>query len=159
MMFTTMSPAETRALGERLGRLLRPGDLIALSGGLGAGKTVLVQGIAAGMGITEPVTSPTYLIIHEYPGEIPLYHMDLYRLEAPAELVDLGCEEYFFGNGVTVIEWADRAADLLPPEYLQIDLHPRPESGEQARCLVFTPRGQRYVNLLEELKRDVGTCS
>ena len=154
MKVITNSPVETRRLGEKLGRLLAPGDLIALTGELGAGKTVLVQGIAAGLGIEDTVTSPTFLIIKEYPGKIPLYHIDAYRLAGPDELLDLGYEEYFFGQGVTVIEWADLILDLLPPAYLRIDLGPGP-GGEEKRCLVFSACGQRYVKLLEELKRDV----
>ncbi|HHY36806.1 MAG TPA: tRNA (adenosine(37)-N6)-threonylcarbamoyltransferase complex ATPase subunit type 1 TsaE [Firmicutes bacterium] len=154
MKIITNGPAETRRLGEKLGRLLAPGDLIALTGELGAGKTILVQGIAAGMGIEGPVTSPTFLIIKEYPGRIPLYHMDAYRLAGPEELLDLGYEEYFFGQGVTVIEWADLILDFLPPAYLRIDLDHAP-GGEEKRCLVFSARGERYGKLLEELKRDV----
>lgn len=115
MKVITNSPAETRRLGEKLGKLLAPGDLIALTGELGAGKTLLVQGIAAGMGIEATVTSPTFLIIKEYPGKIPLYHMDAYRLAGPEELLALGYEEYFFGQGVTVIEWADWSSTSFPP--------------------------------------------
>ncbi|HHW55385.1 MAG: tRNA (adenosine(37)-N6)-threonylcarbamoyltransferase complex ATPase subunit type 1 TsaE [bacterium] len=156
MKVITNSPAETRRLGEKLGKLLAPGDLIALTGELGAGKTLLVQGIAAGMGIEATVTSPTFLIIKEYPGKIPLYHMDAYRLAGPEELLALGYEEYFFGQGVTVIEWADLVLDLLPPAYLRIDLE-HAAGGEGKRCLVFSARGERYGKLLEELKRNVDT--
>ena len=155
MKVVTTSPAETRALGARLGRLMAPGDIIALIGGLGAGKTVLVQGIAAGLGLKGYITSPTYLIIKEHRGEIPLYHMDAYRLAGPEELEELGYEEYFFGRGVTAIEWADRIRALLPPEYLRLDMGRVEDGGDEDRSLLFTPYGERYTILLEELKHHV----
>lgn len=155
MRLVTTTPAATRELGARLGRLLAPGDIIALVGGLGAGKTVLVQGIASGLGLEGPITSPTYLIIKEYGGLIPLYHIDAYRLAGPEEMEGLGYEEYFFGRGVTAIEWADRIWALLPPEYLRLDVGRVEGGGDEDRSLVFTPYGERYGILLEELKRHV----
>jgi tRNA threonylcarbamoyladenosine biosynthesis protein TsaE len=102
--------------GITLGRLLQPGDVVALIGELGSGKTTLAQSIAEGLGVMEPVTSPTFTIINEYEsGRLPLYHFDVYRLKSPEEMESLGYEEYFFGSGVTIVEWADRVGALLPP--------------------------------------------
>jgi tRNA threonylcarbamoyladenosine biosynthesis protein TsaE len=112
---TTASAEETRALGERLGRRLEPGDVVALYGGLGSGKTTLAQGICRGLGVREVVNSPTFTIVNEYRGRCPVYHLDCYRLEGAEDLAGLGCEEYFYGDGVCLIEWAEKAADVLPP--------------------------------------------
>ena len=111
----TFGAAETFALGEKIGRGAAPGDIYCLEGDLGAGKTVLAQGIAAGLGITEPVNSPTFTVlqVHE-DGRLPLYHFDAYRLEEPEELYEIGAEEYFFGQGVSVIEWPSQIEELIP---------------------------------------------
>ncbi len=111
---TTASPEATRALGARLGAVARPGDVIALTGDLGAGKTCLIQGIAAGLGVREPVTSPTFILIAEYAGRLRLYHVDLYRVDRLEEIRALGIEELLDGDGLTVIEWAEKAEGLLP---------------------------------------------
>ena len=116
----TASAEETLALGRELAAALRPGDVIALSGMLGAGKTTLVKGVAAGLGVTEPVTSPTFTLIQEYEGRLPLYHIDLYRIKAEDELQELGLEEYLYGRGVTLIEWPEKAAAYLPPHTLAV---------------------------------------
>ena len=119
----TKSPAETKGLGERIGKLLLPGDVIALTGELGSGKTVLTKGIARGMGIKgDPVRSPSFVLIKEYSGKTPLFHFDLYRLKNQDELNTIGYEEYFSGKGVVVIEWAERAKNFLPEKYLVIKL-------------------------------------
>jgi len=110
----TATAEETLALGRELAAALRPGDVIALSGMLGAGKTTLVKGIAQGLDVTEPVTSPTFTLIQEYEGRLPLYHVDLYRIKEAEELEDLGLEEYFYARGVTLIEWPAKAAAFLP---------------------------------------------
>jgi|GEM_PF-430056 len=112
---------------ERFGRLLaknaKPGTVFALSGDLGAGKTTLTQSIAKELGVSEPVTSPTFTLIQEYrDGRLPLYHFDVYRLESEEELADIGCEEYFYGKGVSVVEWADKAGSLIPADAVRIDL-------------------------------------
>ena len=117
----TDSAQETQALGAALAPFLRPGDVISLSGDLGAGKTCFTQGLARGMGITERITSPTFNLIKEYGNSIPLYHFDVYRLHDPSDLYELGFEEYFYGNGVTVIEWGDKIESLLPRTHLRIE--------------------------------------
>lgn len=114
---------ETIALGEKLGASLQPGDILLLEGDLGAGKTTLTQGLAKGLGVTEFVNSPTFVIINEYfTGRLPLYHMDLYRVEEEAQLYDLGVEEYFYGNGVCVVEWPEIARAFLPEDFAQLSL-------------------------------------
>jgi len=116
----THSPEETWALAAELVEELVPGSVVALHGDLGAGKTCFVQGLAAALGIDEPITSPTYTLIGEYEGRLPLHHIDLYRLSGPEEALGLGLEEYFDVNGITAIEWAERAEGLLPPDLLHI---------------------------------------
>lgn len=142
--------AATIAWGRRLGQLLFPGAVVALTGPLGAGKTTLVRAIAEGLGITDPavVTSPTFVLLQHYPARLPIHHADAYRLRSPAELWDIGIDEYLYGDGVCLIEWADKVASLLPSDYLQIDLAPAPEGG---RCVRFLARGDRYTDLLRRL--------
>ena len=114
---TTHSAGETLATGKRFAATLRRGDVVALTGDLGAGKTQLVKGIAEGLGIAQEVTSPTFTLIHEYrSGKLPLYHIDLYRLDEAEEALKIGLDEYLGGDGVTVIEWADKFAELIPEE-------------------------------------------
>ncbi|MBI5701196.1 tRNA (adenosine(37)-N6)-threonylcarbamoyltransferase complex ATPase subunit type 1 TsaE [Candidatus Saganbacteria bacterium] len=113
-ILTTHSAEETVELGKKIGQELKPNDIVALYGGLGAGKTTLVQGIGLGLGIGEMITSPTFILINEYPGRIPLYHIDLYRLDDISQVEDLGIEEYFSKGGVCIIEWAEKLGNLLP---------------------------------------------
>lgn len=138
-------------IGLLLGKLLQPGDIICLYGRLGAGKTAFAQGVARGLGVEDPVTSPTFILINEYEGRLPFYHFDAYRLEGADDFAGLGYEEYFYGDGVALVEWADRVSDALPPERLDVELEP---DGEEQRLLRFKPRGDRYAALVEELKRD-----
>lgn len=152
----TRTPAETAWVGELLGMLLGPGDVVCLIGDLGAGKTSLAQGLARGLGVNDQVTSPTFTLINEYKGRLPLYHMDLYRLEGADELADLGYEEYVYGDGVTVMEWADRVMEALPRERLDIKLYAADDELDQRR-LVFEPAGRRFLHLTEELFRVVRT--
>jgi tRNA threonylcarbamoyladenosine biosynthesis protein TsaE len=118
----TNSPEETWALAAELAEELGPGTVIALHGDLGAGKTCFIQGYAAALGIDEPITSPTYTLIGEYEGRLPLHHIDLYRISGPEDALGLGLEEYFDINGITAIEWAERAEGLLPPDLLHIQI-------------------------------------
>ena len=109
-------------MGQALAKELKAGSVVALSGPLGSGKTVLIQGICSGLGVTEFVTSPSFVIINEYPGKVKVYHFDLYRLDNIEEFVKLGYEEYFYGNGITVIEWAEKIKKFLPEERVEINL-------------------------------------
>jgi len=118
----THSAEETRSLGERLGRQLVRGDVVALLGDLGSGKTCLIQGICRGLGVRGVVNSPSYTIVNEYLGRCPVYHLDFYRLHGREDLLDLGSEEYFYGDGICLIEWAERAVDLLPAQRVEVYL-------------------------------------
>lgn len=142
-------PRQTQQLGQSLGEIARPGDVILLVGDLGAGKTTLTQGIARGLGVSEYTASPSFVLVREYQGRLPLYHVDLYRLENVAEIGDLGLDDYFSGKGVSVVEWADRGLILLPPEHLLIRIQ---LYGETERVVHFHPRGDRYHSLVSEIE-------
>ena len=150
------SETETKKFGIGLGKLAGQGDVICLDGQLGSGKTTLTQAIALGMGIDKNcyVTSPSFNIFHEYPGIIPLYHMDFYRLSNSDDVVEMGLDEYFYGSGVTVIEWAGKALDILPQDRLSIFLT---GSGQNARVAVCTyPEAlwqERFNVLLKTVSR------
>ena len=144
-------PEWTRGFGRRLGRLLRPGDVVGLIGPLGSGKTCLAQGIIEGLGVRGPIPSPTFTLIHQYRGRLPVYHFDLYRLEDPRELEELGAEEYFYGDGVTIIEWAERAGDYLPRSYLRLELERVPGREDNARRVILSPVGEGYFHLVKAL--------
>lgn len=118
----TRSREETVNLGEKIAKSLKSGDVVALSGPLGAGKTTLIQGIAKGLGIHNYVTSPTFTLINEFKGKLDLYHVDLYRLNDVSEAEDIAIEEYFERNGITVIEWAEKIKDILPDNVKHIDI-------------------------------------
>lgn len=123
-MFTIIShsPDETRELARKLAPILSEGDVINLSGDLGTGKTVFTKGLADGLGIDEPVTSPTFTIIKEYKGRLPLYHFDVYRLADASELDELGVDEYFYGDGISVVEWGDKVEELMPQAHLEVKI-------------------------------------
>jgi tRNA threonylcarbamoyladenosine biosynthesis protein TsaE len=116
------SPEETQAIGERLGARLVAGSVVACTGELGAGKTCFLQGLARGLGVTGAVTSPTFVLVNHYRGRLPVYHLDAYRTGSLTELVDLGLEEMLHGDGVTVIEWADKLLPLLPARTIHVHL-------------------------------------
>ncbi|TCS79576.1 tRNA (adenosine(37)-N6)-threonylcarbamoyltransferase complex ATPase subunit type 1 TsaE [Tepidibacillus fermentans] len=137
---------ETQEIAKRLAKYLKPGNVITLEGDLGAGKTSFTQGLAKGLEIQQTVNSPTFNIIKEYQGRLPLYHMDVYRLEDEHE--DLGFEEYFFGEGVTVVEWAENIREFLPKELLNIKIS-RLEA-ENRRLIQFEPIGDQYRELCKE---------
>ena len=129
------SAEETVRIGAELGERLQPGDALLLTGDLGAGKTTLTQGIALGLGVAERPRSPTFVMATEYHGRLPLYHLDLYRVDELAELSDLGLDEYLNGDGVTVVEWADRAPHAFPEHGIWIDLQ---SIGEDVRDIIVT---------------------
>ncbi len=149
------SPAQTLAIGERLGQLLRAGDVVCLQGELGTGKTCLTQGIGMGLQVIGTINSPTFVFINEYPPAHKgpyLYHVDLYRVADIMDVLSLGLEDYIYGDGVTVIEWADRAREAMPRERLWITmLH----TGEMKRTLVFDSQGEHYLEIVSELKKEI----
>lgn len=146
----TYSPEETMAIASKLAHLLHSGDVLLLEGDLGAGKTTFTKGLAKGLGITRNVNSPTFTIIKEYKGgRLPLYHMDVYRLDDSFE--DLGFDEYFEGDGVTVVEWAHLIQEQLPVQLLQINLY---HEADEARRLELTAYGQHYIDLCKELLKN-----
>ncbi len=116
------SDDETRDLGAQLAGNLHAGDVIALYGGLGSGKTCIIQGICRGLHVAQRVTSPTFTLINEYSGQIPVYHMDFYRIEKPEEAFEMGWEEYIYGSGICLIEWAERVEAILPPHHFAVDM-------------------------------------
>lgn len=131
----TASPEETRRAGERLGARLQPGDVVALIGELGAGKTCFIQGLAHGLGVTGDVTSPTFVLVNEYRGRLPIHHLDAYRTGSLTELADIGIEEMLHGDGVTVIEWADKLLPLLPARTITVRLS---GLGDEPRRIAIT---------------------
>lgn len=135
----THSPAETRALGEKLAHLLLPGDVLLLWGDLGAGKSELTRGIAKGLGVTGPISSPSFTIMNVYDeGRIPLYHFDWYRLQSSEELYEMGMDEYLGGDGVAVIEWPGQCSDAIPEKCLSITIEPQ---EDETRRILFDYRG------------------
>lgn len=147
---TSTTPEETVRAGELLGSLARPGDFVSLIGDLGAGKTCFSRGVARGVGVdpTIPVTSPTFTLLNIYQGIIPFYHFDLYRLTGGGDLADLGFIDYFEGDGLCVVEWAERLETELPPERLEIVFR---HTDESIRQLEFSAFGVRHYQLLEEM--------
>jgi tRNA threonylcarbamoyladenosine biosynthesis protein TsaE len=138
---------ETRALGERLGALLEPGDVVLLQGPLGAGKTAMTQGIGRGTGSNDLVNSPTFVLINEYRGRVKLYHVDLYRLEDPDEIAQLDLPGYT-SDGALIVEWPERGAGLLPEEHLHVAIE---HDGEGERRITLTAFGERPARLLRAL--------
>ncbi|MFQ5770313.1 MAG: tRNA (adenosine(37)-N6)-threonylcarbamoyltransferase complex ATPase subunit type 1 TsaE [bacterium] len=128
------SPAETQRIGEQWGRSLQPGSVVALFGELGSGKTTFIKGVCRGLNVIDEITSPSFTLIHEYTGKIPIYHFDFYRIENIREILELGCEDYFYRAGICLIEWADRVTDFLPSKRIEIYLkHRFNEGAEQSR--------------------------
>lgn len=147
----TATPGATRKLGERIGRMLRAGDVVLLSGELGAGKTVLAQGIGRGLGVRDPIKSSSFVIMNEYEGaRLRLYHADLYRLEEPEQVAELALDE-LAARGVLVIEWPERAPDELPPEHLLVRLG---YDGARGRTVELEAKGARYEEMVGRLRPD-----
>lgn len=145
----TKNEEELINLGERLGTLLQKNDVLILSGELGAGKTTFTKGLAKGLGIRQMIKSPTYTIVREYEGRLPLYHLDVYRIEGDADSIDL--DEFLFGGGVTVIEWGHLLGEDLPDSYLELELLKEADG----RRLYFTAHGSRAEQLIKELQDGV----
>lgn len=143
-------PEETLQLGEKLGKLLLPGDFVSLNGDLGAGKTLLVKGMGLGLGISpQSITSPTFTIINEYEGVYPLYHFDLYRLEKDLDLEQVGYLDYFYGNGITAAEWGGLFRAHLPEDRMEIELK---RTGCKWREITFVSLGSRSLEILAQLR-------
>lgn len=151
--FISRSPTQTKAFGQCLAGLLQAGDVVVLAGDLGAGKTCLAQGICLGAGVTDPVNSPTFTLIHEYQGRFPVFHLDAYRLTDPSEADELGLEEVLGGEGIAVVEWAERISDYLPDDLLRVELEGVSGADASTRRLRITGRGARGGRLAEELAR------
>jgi len=145
----TKNEDELMAFGEKLGNLLERNDVLILTGELGAGKTTLTKGLAKGLGINQMIKSPTYTIVREYEGRLPLYHLDVYRIGGDADSIDL--DEFLFGDGVTVIEWGHLLGEDLPSDYLELEILKKDE-GREIRCHAH---GQRASRLLERLTNGV----
>jgi len=147
----TQSTSETIRIGKRIGELLHRGDVVALLGELGAGKTQLIKGLAKGAGVknSKYITSPSFTLINEYSGKIPFYHIDLFRLNGEREAEGLGLEEYLHGQGITAIEWADRILPLLPEETLRIHIH---YTGKHSRSIEIVGKGERFQELMNRFR-------
>ena len=146
------SPEQTQEIGKALGANARSGHVFLLIGDLGVGKTCLTQGVLWGLGASEHARSPSFVLASQYEGRLPLYHIDLYRLGSVDEVLDLGLEEYLYGQGVCVVEWADRALELLSTDHLEVRMKPL---GERTRQLTFSTKSAAYDGVLDAVKSSV----
>lgn len=144
---------ETEKIGYILGKLLTGGEVICMTGDLGAGKTTMTQSIAKGLEIEDYVTSPTFTIINEYEGRCPLYHFDVYRINDVEEMYDLGYEEYFYSDGIAIIEWADIIKEILPKERLNIEINKN--DNIEGREIVIHGNGEKYINIIKLLSEEI----
>ena len=145
------SPEQTQEFGVRIGKLALPGDVFLLVGKLGTGKTCLTQGIARGLNIKDYVLSPSFVLVRELYGRLPLYHMDLYRLDHIEEITDLGLDDYLYGDGVCVVEWAEKGLNVLPIEHLLIKID---YLSDTERSFHLKPSGQRYREIAAQLEHN-----
>lgn len=151
MNFNVKNIEETTRLGFNIGKLLKSGDIVCLTGDLGTGKTHITKGIAKGLDIDEHITSPTFTIVNEYDSDrLKLYHFDVYRVSDPDEIYAIGFDDYIFSDGVSIIEWANYIEEILPDEYLHILIEKDLSKGEDYRNITITPYGERY-NYIKEL--------
>lgn len=151
MEFEIHNVNDTTQLGIKLGELLNPGDIICLTGDLGAGKTHITKGIALGLGINDNITSPTFTIVNEYEGgRLKLNHFDVYRVSDPDEIYAIGFDDYIFSDAVSIIEWANYIEEILPQDFLHISIKKDLEKDEDYRKIILTPYGERY-NYIKEL--------
>ena len=174
---STTSPEETRILGASLAPVLVPGDVVSLSGDLGAGKTVFVQGLAAALAVPGRITSPSFAIVHEYFGRFRILHVDVYRLRSFQEVIDLGFDEFFDPEAIMLVEWGEAVSPLLPPRYLDLDIRRSVDldasslravhfgkegstldlDASSLRDMVFRPRGEEWVGKLEKMRKTAET--
>jgi len=148
------SPEQTQKFGIRIGESAQPGDIFLLVGRLGTGKTCLAQGIAWGLGIKEYALSPSFVIVRELYGRLPLYHIDLYRLDHIEEVAELGLDDYLYGNGVCVVEWAEKGLSMLPVEHLLIEIG---YLSDTERSFQLKPSGKRYLKIAAQLKAPINS--
>jgi len=150
IVFKTFNPGETETIGMRLGKQFLGGEVVSLRGELGSGKTCFTRGIARGLGINHqiPVVSPSFTLINEYPGKIPLFHFDFYRIDEVEKIFDLGYEEYFYGKGVTVIEWGEKIAKFLPSEYMEVFFT---ILEDEIREIKIKAQGKQFIEMLKDL--------
>lgn len=153
LKLTTKSPEQTQKLGYLIGKRLKAGDVVALFGDLGSGKTCLIQGIAKALQVKEgAVNSPTFTLINEYQGNIPVYHIDLYRIRKAEELSDLGLEEYLYSHGLCAVEWADRIEEFLVDGFLRVEIFWESENSRRFDISGVGKRGETIVKEFEELE-------
>ena len=144
MVIETHDPEETFEVGRTIGMNAKPGQIYTLPGDLGVGKTVFTQGVAAGLGITEPVNSPTFTIIQEYEdGRLPFYHFDVYRIGDLEEMEEIGYDDYFFGQGICLIEWAELIEEILPEKRIEVTIEKDLEKGFEYRKITIEERGEK----------------
>ncbi len=145
---------ETIKLGSLIGSLLKAGDVVALMGQLGTGKTHMVKGIVEGQGINDwkIVTSPSYVLIKQYKGSLPIYHFDAYRMESPDEMYDIGCIDFFWSDGISIIEWADKVIECLPDEIIKITIK---TINKISRDIHVSYKGERYMDFMKKLEREL----
>jgi len=157
LQVVSQSTVDTQMLGEQVGRLLDAGDLVCLYGDLGSGKTVLTKGIARGLGVAyeRAVRSPSFVLMQRYQGRVPIYHADLYRLDRLTDIADIGLREFLGGEGVAVIEWANKLEAWLPAERLEISIA---HQTEETRLITITPQGARYRQLLKQWQSQTMSC-
>jgi tRNA threonylcarbamoyladenosine biosynthesis protein TsaE len=160
LTLVSRAPGQTQELAATIARTLRAGDVVALTGELGAGKTCFVQGAARQLGVTERVTSPSFVLRREYDGTLPILHMDIYRLTTLQEIVDIGYEEVFDRTRVTFIEWGDAMSPLLPQDHLELEFRLPPPThsdvvGEEDRRIVVRPRGQDWLRRVTDLRPEL----
>ncbi|MEA2446388.1 MAG: tRNA threonylcarbamoyladenosine biosynthesis protein TsaE [Actinomycetota bacterium] len=149
----THSAEETRIVGASLAPTLLPGDVVSLSGDLGAGKTVFVQGLCVALGVEDRVLSPTFTIVHEYDGRFPILHLDIYRLDSFQEVLDLGYEEFLDPSSVVLVEWGEAIGPLLPRRFLEVELRqPGIEEPEDHRALTFRPHGAEWIAKVQAMR-------
>ncbi|MFQ5687043.1 MAG: tRNA (adenosine(37)-N6)-threonylcarbamoyltransferase complex ATPase subunit type 1 TsaE [Candidatus Scalindua sp.] len=150
----TVEVEQTIEFGNLIGSLLKAGDVVALMGQLGVGKTYLTKGIAEGQGVKDrkEVTSPSYVLVKQYMGRIPIYHFDAYRIKSPDEMYDIDCVGFFWGEGVSIIEWADKVMECLPDDFIKITIE---TAGQTSRDIHVSYQGERYESFMEKLKERV----
>ncbi len=147
MSWTTEDFKQTQTLGKQLSLSLKRGDVLALCGDLGSGKTTFVQGVAVGLGVDETVTSPSFVLAHEYSGkELTIYHLDLFRLEKEEDVETIGIEDYMAPDGVTLVEWADKIPEILPADYVKLQFETK---SDQLRIVTATPHGERAKQIVK----------